>query len=286
MNGLRSIPSRLWTKNMCQMISIVMSTSTKHKVMASNWRWTRSETIRFASISKCYLLSELNKLSSICRYQLLCYPTSYKWVVEGGVEKLGRLQSSLEDGHWWLYRSNRMPMIVTKRSEVWESWFQVSTQGLKPSIGSRNWDEEQKKMPKVFHWMDAWSDLGPVTTNIIILNTLFIVSLSSDSHDRCIAYGFSNHAAWKGKYGSRLSFFRLFRANFKQRRGDLVETCLGLSVLLYHRLLSLFKYSIGMGFGSCFLLSSFMAEGPWSSTYIGLFEDTRRSVWIVSSLLS
>ncbi len=39
--------------------------------------------------------------------------------------------------------------------------------------------------------------------------------LPSDSHDRCIAYGFSNHVAplaERGRYGSRLSFFRLFRS--------------------------------------------------------------------------
>ncbi len=84
-----------------------------------------------------------------------------------------------------------------------------------------------------FHWMDAWSDFGQLT-NIIILTATSLLP-PSGSHDRCIAYGFSNHVAplvERGRYGSRLSFFRLFRANFKQAT-VIWLTCLGLSALLY-----------------------------------------------------
>ncbi len=71
-------------------------------------------------------------------------------------------------------------------------------------------------------------------TDIIILNT-FVYRLPPDSHDRCIAYRFSNHVAPLVERGSPdlvFHFFRLFRANFKASDSDLADLSRTISATL------------------------------------------------------
>ena len=90
MNGLGSIRFVTLDQNMCQMISIAMSTSTKRKVMGSRLKMDKElkQYALPAYPNVIYSQEELNKLSNIY-VDINSYVTQQasKWVVEGGIEK-------------------------------------------------------------------------------------------------------------------------------------------------------------------------------------------------------
>ena len=124
--------------------------------------------------------------------------------------------------------------------------------GLKPLSASleeveENRDEEQGEEDAkiIFIGWTLGQDLDPVDRHHYLEHLVYRL-LPSDSHDRCIAYGFSNHVAplvERGRFGSRLSFFPSRSRQFQASDGDLADLPRTISPSL-SGLLPFFKYGL------------------------------------------
>ncbi len=117
------------------------------------------------------------------------------------------------------------------------------TQGLRPWFMESSRSESQRKKMQVFS-LDGRLVRPYWLTEHYYLEHLVYRLLPSDFHDRCIGYGF-NHVAplvEGGRYGSHLSFFRLFQRQFQASDGDLADLPRTISPSL-SGLLSFSKYT-------------------------------------------